>query len=63
MLYIASVIHIPDWALLKYKQLVTSFIWDGKPPQIKYDTIIAPIAQGGLNLQDLQTKIEANKIS
>ena len=32
-----------------------------KPSKIKYTTLIAPIAQGGLQLQDLQTKIDANK--
>jgi hypothetical protein len=63
MLYIASVIHIPEWALVKYKQLITSFIWDNKPAKIKYETIIAPILQGGLNPQNLETKIKANKIS
>ena len=62
MLYIASVIHILKWAITKYNTLITNFIWDNKPPKIKYTTLIAPITQGGLNLQDLETKIKANKI-
>ena len=63
MLYIASVIHIPKWAITKYNRLITNFIWDNEPPKIKYTTLIAPISQGGLNLQDLETKIKANKIT
>jgi hypothetical protein len=63
MLYIASVIHIPDWAIQKYHKLITNFLWDKKPAKIKYETLIAPIPQGGLNLQDLETKIKANKIT
>jgi hypothetical protein len=63
MLYIASVIHIPKWAITKYNTIINNFIWDNKPPKIKYTTLIAPIAQGGLNLQDLETKIKANKIT
>jgi hypothetical protein len=63
MLYIASVIHIPTWAIQSYNKLITNFIWDNKPPKIKYTTLIAPLAAGGLNLQDLQTKIEANKVT
>ena len=63
MLYIASVIHIPKWAITKFKQMITSFIWSNKPAKIKYSTMIAPINRGGLQLQDLQTKIQANKIS
>jgi plasmid maintenance system killer protein len=42
----------------KYQQIINQFIWDNKPPQIKYQTLIAPIAKGDLNLQDLKTKIE-----
>ena len=63
MLYIASVLHIPKWALTKFKTMITNFIWSNKPAKIKYTTLIAPINQGGLNLQDLQTKIQANKVT
>jgi hypothetical protein len=63
MLYIASVIHIPQWAIEQYNTLIRNFIWDNKPPKIKYTTLIAPIELGGLKLQDLQTKIEANKLA
>jgi hypothetical protein len=62
MLYIASVIHIPLWAIKQYNTLIRNFIWDNKPPKIKYTTLIATIESGGLKLQDLQTKIEANKV-
>jgi hypothetical protein len=63
MLYIASVIHIPKWAITKYNTLISSFIWDNKPPKIKYTTLIAPLELGGLKLQDLETKIKANKLT
>jgi hypothetical protein len=63
MLYIASVIHIPQWAIKQYNTLIRNFIWDNKPSKIKYTTLIAPIESGGLKLQDLQTKIEANKVT
>jgi exonuclease III len=63
MLYIASVIHIPKWAITKYNNLIRNFIWDDKPPKIKYTTLIAPIEKGGLKLQDLESKIKANKLT
>jgi hypothetical protein len=63
MLYIASIMYIPEWATIKYQQIISQFIWDNKPPKIKYQTLIAPIEKGGLNLQDLKTKIEANKLT
>jgi hypothetical protein len=43
--------------------MITNFIWSNKPAKIKYTTLIAPINQGGLSLQDLQTKIQAKKIT
>jgi hypothetical protein len=63
MLYIASIINIPQTAINKYSKMITNFVWNDKPAKIKYTTLIAPIAQGGLQLQDLETKIEANKIT
>ena len=63
MLYIASVLYISQWAISKFKTLITNFLWCNKPAKIKYTTMTVPISQGGLQLQDLQTKIEANKIS
>jgi hypothetical protein len=63
MLYIASVIHIPQWAILEYNKIIRDFIWNDKPTKIKYATLIAPTALGGMQLQDLQTKIDANKLT
>jgi hypothetical protein len=62
MLYIASVLYIPQWAIRKFNKLIIDFLWDGKPPKIKYPTIIAEVGDGGLKLQDLETKIQANKV-
>lgn len=62
MLYIAPIMFLPPSIIDKYKQLVTSFIWNNKPAKIKYTTMIAMLAKGGLQFQDLETKIEARKI-
>jgi hypothetical protein len=45
--------------LLKYKEIIVNFIWDGKPPKVKYKAIINDIPNGGLKLQDLETKVKA----
>jgi hypothetical protein len=63
MMYIASVIHIPQWAIVEYNKIIRDFIWNDKPSKIKYATLIAPYALGGMQLQDLQTKIDANKVT
>ena len=63
MLYIASAIHIPQWAIQQYNTLIRNFIWNNEPSKIKYTTLISPIESGGLKLQDLQSKIEANNVT
>ena len=49
----------PNWVLTKYKELIVKFIWDGKPPKVKYRAIISDIPNGGLKLQDLETKVKS----
>jgi hypothetical protein len=62
MLYPCTVIHTPDWVIEKYQSIILKFIWDNKPPKIKYKSLINNIEEGGLKLQDLPTKIKAMKI-
>jgi hypothetical protein len=59
MLYPCSVIHTPTWVIFKYKEIIVNFIWDGKPPKVKYKAIINDIPNGGLKLQDIETKVKA----
>jgi hypothetical protein len=41
---------------------ITEFIWNGKPPKVKYNTLINNIEYGGLSLQDIECKLKAIKI-
>ena len=59
MLYPSSVIHTPARIIAKYKGIILGFIWNGKPPKVKYSAIINEIHNGGLWLQDLETKIQS----
>jgi hypothetical protein len=59
MIYPCSVIDTPLWVITKYKEIVMKFIWGGKPPKVKYSAIINDIPNGGLKLQDLQTKVRS----
>ena len=38
------------------------FLWDKKTPKVKYTNIINNIMDGGLKLQDIETKLKAIKI-
>ena len=62
-LYLGTCIYTPEWVRSRYKEIITKFIWNNKPPKVKYTTMINKIEDGGLNLQDLQCKIKSTKIN
>ena len=62
LLYLGSCMYTPKWVFNKYKQIITKSIWNNNPPKVKYSTMIAKIEDGGLNVQDLETTIEAIKL-
>lgn len=53
----------PEEFSLKFKQKILRFLWDDKPPRIRYSKIILSKEDGGMNLIDLQTKNKALKAS
>jgi hypothetical protein len=61
-LYAGTVLEVPNWAIEKYQLLIKDFISDSKPPKVKYNTLINTIANGGLKLQHLPTKLQAIKL-
>ena len=46
----------------KVKNVITDFIWNGKKPKIKYDTLIGSYDKGGINLPDFESSIKANRV-
>ena len=62
MLYPGNVLYIPKMCIKEYNNIISQFIWDNKPPKIKYSTLINTIENGGLKLQDLTSKLDALKI-
>ena len=62
--YKFMVLNLPtDNVIKKMKQIITTFLWDGKKAKIAYDTLIKSKSQGGLALVDLKCKAEALKIT
>ena len=56
LFYLASVIYVPCRVIQEAKQIVTDFIWKGKPPKIAYNVMLQNIENGGLKLVDLKVK-------
>jgi hypothetical protein len=62
LLYVCSVLHTPQSVKKKFHDLLIKFIWNNKPPKVKYKCIISKIEDGGLKLQDVDSKIRSLKI-
>ena len=54
LIYLASVIHVPDQVIKEVKNIIVNFIWDGKPAKIAYDVLIQQLQDGGLKLVDME---------
>jgi hypothetical protein len=63
LLYLGSCMHTPKWVIHQYRDIVSKFIWNNKPPKVQYTTMINNIDEGALNLQDLECKINAIKLN
>ena len=63
LVYLANVIHVPPQVISEVKEIITNFLWDGKPPKIAYNVMIQGIKSGGMNLVDFESKVKAPKVS
>lgn len=55
--YQCSLFFTPPQVFRDYRKFVTDFIWNGRKAKVAYATIILPVAQGGLNVMDLETRV------
>ena len=58
-----SVLFVPEYILQKLDRLIFSFLWDGKTPKVKRETMINNINEGGLGMPDVYSVNNTSKIS
>ena len=63
LIYSASVLPVPDHYIQEINKLIFNFIWAGKPPKIKRNTIIGKKKDGGLKMCDFKIMEKALKIA
>ena len=63
LIYSASVLPVPDHYIQEINKLIFNFIWAGKPPKIKRNTIIGEKKDGGLKMCDFKIMEKALKIT
>jgi hypothetical protein len=61
ILYTISSLETPEWFVEDAQKAINSFLWDGKPPRIKFATAIANPELGGLQLPNIDCIVKASK--
>ena len=59
--HLFSMLYTPPYVLDKLKKFILNFLWNNKPPRVKYETMIANIKDGGLKLPDITSFHNAQK--
>ena len=63
LIYSALLLPVPDHYIQEINKLIFNFIWQGKPPKIKRNTIIGAKKDGGLKMCDFEIMEKALKIA
>lgn len=63
LIYSASVLTVPQHYIQEIDKLIFNFIWVGKPPKIKRNTIIGEKEKGELKMYDFKIMEKALKIA
>ena len=62
LIYVSSVLDVPDNYIKEASKSIFSFIWNFKPDKVKRGTLVAPISKGGLNMvnfHDVERSLKA----
>ena len=57
--YVASLVHMPPWALKELSSLAFSFIWSGKCELVSRSVVVQPSLFGGFSVVDVKLKVWA----
>ena len=59
--YCIMTLPTPEWFVKAVQAEITAFLWDGKPPKIKYHTAVSCYANGGIKLTDMDSFVKSQK--
>jgi hypothetical protein len=63
LIYVCTMLHVPDWFIVRVDKLFNEFLWDGKRAKVKNSTIIGGISQGGLKMPHVKRTVESLKLN
>ena len=61
IIYLCTVIHMPEKFIKRFKEIILKFIWNGKPAKVKYSAMINKLEAGGLKLHNIDAEIKSLK--
>ena len=59
LIFASACIHTPSYVIDVVTKLLANFVWNGKKPKIKRETLIGPKEKGGLDLPEYETIIKS----
>ena len=59
--YTIASLETPEWFAVEAKEAILNFLWDGKPPRVKYKTLCDKVENGGLRMVDFDQYVMAQK--
>ena len=62
ILYLSSVLSVPEWALKEINKTMNEFLWNGKHNKVKANVVIQNIERGGYNMCDLESMCKIQHI-
>ena len=60
LIYVASILPVPDDVIKKVNSIIFKFLWDGKD-KVRRTIVINSVNEGGLNMTDFESQIHALK--
>ena len=54
MIFVSSVSSVPNFFVDQVNNLLSNFVWNRKPPEIKRSTMIGKIKHGVLSMPDFE---------
>ncbi len=63
LVYVCSMLFVPDWFTAAVNKLFNDFLWDGKRAKVKNSTVIGEISKGGLKMPHVNSIIQSLKLN
>ena len=61
--YVASMVYTSPETSTQVQSILNKFVWNHKPPKVKFDTLISSISEGGLKMVHFESQVKSLLLS